>query len=249
VDFVSSESADFWRTRRSEFNNLSTRQIAALGTPPHPKWLSALCHFSKEALDRNTRRGGFDGQFLSEFDEVATRAACALSLPKDVDPVKHWIYCLGLDLGKSADPAIRNQLMGELAWGGNIQGLLESSVGYCSRLAAAAERQASAARFQMGQPAAASPQRRARRATQSTPAIPEHAGVDQTAAERAARRQAVVMPILATKRWRPGRLAKEAGLGKNSVYQYLDGTRIKITNENRKALADALNLELEQLPD
>ena len=67
--------------------------------------------------------------------------------------------------------------------------------------------------------------------------------------ERAARRMAVVMPILDTKRWKPGRLASEAGVGKNSVYEYLDGTRRKITGDNRKALAQALDLKPEQLPD
>jgi hypothetical protein len=71
----------------------------------------------------------------------------------------------------------------------------------------------------------------------------------QAAAERATRRQAVVMPILANKRWKRGRLATEAGLGKNSVYEYLDGTRAKISIENRKALADALDVAPEEIPD
>lgn len=68
-------------------------------------------------------------------------------------------------------------------------------------------------------------------------------------AARAARRQAVVNPVLQEKRWKRGRLVTEAGVGKNSVYQYLDGTRSKITDENREALADALGLTVEQLPD
>ena len=67
--------------------------------------------------------------------------------------------------------------------------------------------------------------------------------------ERAARRLAVVMPILAKKGWKRGRLATEAGLGKNSVYQYLDGTRAQITDANRTAIADALGLKPDQLPD
>jgi hypothetical protein len=68
-------------------------------------------------------------------------------------------------------------------------------------------------------------------------------------AERAARRQAVVNPILQLKGWKPGRLATKAGVGKNSVYEYLDGTRAKIMDENREAIAQALGLEAEQLPD
>jgi hypothetical protein len=57
------------------------------------------------------------------------------------------------------------------------------------------------------------------------------------------------MPILTKKRWRRGRLATVAAVGKNSVYEYLDGTRTKITDENRTAIADALGLKPEQLPD
>jgi hypothetical protein len=51
-----------------------------------------------------------------------------------------------------------------------------------------------------------------------------HEGVGPTAGSdvvaRAARRQAVVNPILQEKRWKRGRLVTEAGVGKNSVYQY-----------------------------
>lgn len=66
---------------------------------------------------------------------------------------------------------------------------------------------------------------------------------------RAAKRQRFVNPILEGKRWKPGRLATEAGIGKNSVYEYLDGTRAKITEENRQALADALGVRPEELPE
>jgi hypothetical protein len=85
------------------------------------------------------------------------------------------------------------------------------------------------------------------------PQVPPSAKADsvevETVAERAARRQAVVNPILQQKRWKRGRLVTEAGLGKNSVYEYLDGTRTKITAENRNAMAAALDLSEEQLPD
>jgi hypothetical protein len=68
-------------------------------------------------------------------------------------------------------------------------------------------------------------------------------------AERAQRRQATVMPILKAKLWKPGRLATMAGVGKNSVYRYLDGTRTKISSENRNAIAQVLDLMPEHLPD
>jgi hypothetical protein len=71
----------------------------------------------------------------------------------------------------------------------------------------------------------------------------------EASALRAKRRQAVVTPILQQKDWTRGRLVTEAGIGKNSVYRYLDGTRRKITAENRKAIAQSLGITEEQLPD
>jgi hypothetical protein len=55
------------------------------------------------------------------------------------------------------------------------------------------------------------------------------------------------MPILDQKRWRRGRWATEAGVGKNGVYEYLAGKR-NLTNENRRALAEVLGLKPEDLP-
>jgi hypothetical protein len=85
------------------------------------------------------------------------------------------------------------------------------------------------------------------------PASREHARAlppDEESSERsrAAARQAVVMPILASKRWKRGRWATKAGVGKNSVYEYLDGRRT-LTDENRKAMADVLGLEPTDLPE
>ncbi len=68
------------------------------------------------------------------------------------------------------------------------------------------------------------------------------------ARKRAERRQAVVNPILQQKRWKRGRLVTEAGVGKATVYGYLDGTRAWIAKQNRKAIADCLDLTPEQLP-
>lgn len=71
----------------------------------------------------------------------------------------------------------------------------------------------------------------------------------ESIAARKARREAVVNPILQQRRWKPGRLATKAGVSKNSVYEYLDGTRVKIKDENREAIAQALDLKPEDLPD
>jgi hypothetical protein len=71
---------------------------------------------------------------------------------------------------------------------------------------------------------------------------------DTAIADRAARRQAVVSPILSKKRWTPGRLVTEAGVGKATVYGYLNGTRASIAKDNYNAIADSLGLKPEELP-
>ena len=58
----------------------------------------------------------------------------------------------------------------------------------------------------------------------------------------------VVEPLLKQKRWTRGKWVTEAGVGKNSVYEYLDGKR-KLSAENRKAMAEALGVSPEQLPE
>jgi len=76
----------------------------------------------------------------------------------------------------------------------------------------------------------------------------------QEASARAERRRAVVMPILSGKRsngkeWTPGHLVTDSGVGKATIYGYLDGTRSWISHDNRRAIADALGLREEELPD
>jgi plasmid maintenance system antidote protein VapI len=56
------------------------------------------------------------------------------------------------------------------------------------------------------------------------------------------------MPILDRKRWKRGRWATEAGVGKNCVYDYLAGKR-NLTDDNRDAMAEALGLKPEELPE
>jgi hypothetical protein len=70
----------------------------------------------------------------------------------------------------------------------------------------------------------------------------------QFEASRAAARKKVVMPILTQKRWSPGKWATIAGVGKNSVYEYLNGKR-SLTKNNREAMAQVLGLRAEDLPE
>jgi hypothetical protein len=64
----------------------------------------------------------------------------------------------------------------------------------------------------------------------------------------AAARQAVVMPILESKHWTTNKWGTSAGVGRSCPYDYLYGKR-KLTDENRKALAEALELKPEDLPN
>jgi ABC-type phosphate transport system ATPase subunit len=68
-------------------------------------------------------------------------------------------------------------------------------------------------------------------------------------AERAARRQAVVNPALKLKRWKIGRLVTESGVGKATVYGYMNGMRSWIKKENRDAICQCLDLEVDNLPE
>ena len=81
-------------------------------------------------------------------------------------------------------------------------------------------------------------------------AAPDRAaeGSANSQAELAAKRQAVVTPILKQRRWSRGRWVTAAGIGKNCIYEYLNGRR-NPGIENRQAMADALGLKLDELPE
>ena len=65
---------------------------------------------------------------------------------------------------------------------------------------------------------------------------------------RAEARKRVVKPLLTARKWSPNKWGSEAGVGKNCPYEYLKGMR-SLTQENRKAMAEALGLTEEQLPN
>jgi len=66
--------------------------------------------------------------------------------------------------------------------------------------------------------------------------------------ERGAERRAFVMPKLASRGWTRGKWVAAAGVGKNCVYEYLRGVR-QLGAENRRALAEALGVRVEDLPE
>jgi len=79
---------------------------------------------------------------------------------------------------------------------------------------------------------------------------PNEQGISGTESHSAlaATRQAIVMPILNQKKWSRSKWAAKAGVGKNSVYEYLEGER-NLTDKNRQALAEELGLKAEDLPN
>jgi hypothetical protein len=82
-------------------------------------------------------------------------------------------------------------------------------------------------------------------------AVAEHAVAGEPLdgqAELSAARRAVVMPLLEARGWTRNKWVDVSGVGKNSVYKYLDGSRA-LSSENRKAMAESIGLDPDQLPD
>jgi hypothetical protein len=88
---------------------------------------------------------------------------------------------------------------------------------------------------------------RSRSAAPQPSATPQPSRSD-LAQDKSRKRRDIVMPILDRKRWKRGRWATEAGVGKNCVYDYLAGKR-NLTDDNRDAMAEALGLKPEELPE
>lgn len=210
--------------------------------PPAPKGQWAL-------------EGGSPGsQHL--FRVIAGRAATRLSNPSDAEPWRLWLdrmrtegYARDLpprrvsmqhirnlaalgQIGRPLPPGFKNQ---------QIEQVFRASADFCFARSLTEVNTAS--------PSPAADEARNGQTSEVKPAVGGDSAGGEAVAERAARRQAVVNPILKRKRWKQGRLATKAGVGKNSVYDYLDGTRAKITDENRRAIAEALGLKPEELPD
>ena len=143
------QTAEFWRSIGSDFRALSKRQDDVLRSTTHTKWIKGYCFYLDGTGDFSRCRieGGFDGVFFSDVVDVATRAGCALGCPAEVDPAAFWLMCMARDLLKAQKREIRNEFLGERESSGIIQGFLASSIGYCSRLAARAEREAHNSRF------------------------------------------------------------------------------------------------------
>jgi hypothetical protein len=74
------------------------------------------------------------------------------------------------------------------------------------------------------------------------------AAAQNVVAARATLRQAFLGPILKAIRWTRNRLANRSGVGKATVQGYWDGTRAHITDSNRTAIAEVLEIDVKKLP-
>jgi len=175
----------------------------------------------------------------ARFELLGTKAGLALDPPRGIPPLTYWLRSLFFDLRAIASHHIR---MCNDA-GGFIERLFEASAAYCARLD---RRKLETFALSTDHP------RVAAEAVLEPQARPEivatQTGEEESVRERSARRSAVVLPILRGKKWSRGRWATQAGVGKNSVYEYLSGKR-KLGIENRQALAEELGLQPQELPD
>ena len=167
----------------------------------------------------------------AEFVLLATKAGMALSPPLGTSPFDHWLRCLFLDSRANHRELIRIRT----DTGCVIERLLEASVHFSARLdCRALAMSCEDSRF-------------GRRASQPRTAVKENQAIEaaeeESVLERSERRSAVVMPMLRSRRWTRSRWAARAGIGKNSVYEYLKGAR-NLSPENRQALAEELALEV-----
>lgn len=167
--------------------------------------------------------GSTSESLQARFELLATKSGLALGSPLGTLPLQYWLHRLFLDL--RANDSNHTRTYNGTA--GFIVRLFEASANYCARL-----------------------DRRvleSRRKEVKEGATFENGG-RKSVHERSERRSAVVMPILTSKGWKPGRWATKAGVGKNCVYEYLSGKR-NLTMRNRQAMAEELGLSPEQLPD
>jgi hypothetical protein len=168
-------------------------------------------------------REGITSESLgARFDLVATKGGIALGAPKGTSPMTYWLDCLLLDLRANKSDHLR--MFNDAS--GFIERLLEASALYCARLL----------------------RRSLEGAMDIAAAVSESLLQDESADERSERRRAVVLPILASKSWKRSRWATRSGVGKNSAYEYLNGKR-NLSIENRRAMAEELGLNPEELPD
>jgi hypothetical protein len=178
-----------------------------------------------------TESGGFGGlwleggateSFAERFELLIMKGGIALDPPPGTCPRAHWLHSLLLHLRANES----NHLRPCNHSAGLIERLSEACATYCVYLERCA----------------------LERAARIPSTDAEFLVEDDSIEERSRSRCAVVIPILQSKRWTRSRWTSQAGVGKNSGYDYLSGKR-NLSIANRRSLAEELGLEPEQLPD
>jgi hypothetical protein len=214
---------NLWKRLYSEFNVLMEEEHKIVQQLTGGERLYAYFTYRESGEFGSCWREGLTSEgFAARFELLATEGGIALGAAKGTSPLTHWLDCLLLDL--RANKSSRLRMYNDA--GGFVERLLEASALYCARLL----------------------RRSLEEAADTAAAEPKSLVLDESVDERSERRCAVVMPILLSKRWTRCRWSAEAGVSKNSVYDYLRGER-SLTFANRHPLAEVLGLKPEELPD
>jgi len=137
----SRQTPEFWRELQSSFDVLIKSQAKA--TTNCENWVTALFisdHPGDLERCRIHHPGHADGRFISDIQDLVTRAGYGLDVPQGADPLKYWIYRLVLNIKDAPELEIREEFKLSDANKGHgwISDFLGSSASYCSRLSAGA---------------------------------------------------------------------------------------------------------------
>jgi hypothetical protein len=160
----------------------------------------------------------------AQFESLVTEAGIAPGSPPGTLPDTYWLHRLFADLHVNNSPHVPLYDNN----GGIIERLFEACAIYCARLYRRSLEKAVLSCQEPGLERSTANQR-----TEGEEGELSEAGGKER--ERSERRRAVVTPILVSKKWKRGTWATKAGVGKNSVYDYLNGKR-NLSVENRQAL-------------
>ena len=232
-----------WPIDKSAFQNAFKALMEEEDGIVQQRGLQDFCH----AFVIFEESGEFDGWIESgateslraRFELLATKAGIALGSPLGMFAQTFWLQSLFLDLRANRSSYI--QVYSPPI--GIIERLFEASAIFCARLDRRSLENAA-----MYSEDCVFEGKAVDQGTEVTEGVATESSHEESIQERSERRCAVVMPILASKRWTRGKWAARGGVGKNGVYEYLAGKR-NLHLESRQALADELALKLEEFPD
>ena len=131
-------AADFWRNLHREFKDLAHEEYTAVPDPAGNRRLRAYGEYKAEGSSASgcwRLSEGLSENFLSRFEDTATRAGVALEPPQGVEPLAFWLHRIFLHLLDSRRNDRSPLVVGRRDQGGIIRDVCETSSTYCLRLA------------------------------------------------------------------------------------------------------------------